>query len=58
MSAPQPDEGNIDHGEVNRRDDEDVTPVGPTRGPFGLMTGLMVAVVVLVLIWFVVTQVA
>ena len=34
------------------------SPVGPTRGPFGLMTGLMVAVVVIVLIWFVVTQVA
>lgn len=56
MSASQPDEHDVDHAEVGRRDVTDVTPVGPERRPFSLMTGLMAAVVVLALVWLVVTQ--
>lgn len=55
MSAPQPPERQVDHGEVRRRDAGDVTPAGPKSGPFSLMTGLMYAAVAIAGIWILVT---
>jgi hypothetical protein len=56
VSDPPPDETEVDHAEVNRREERDVAPVGPTRSGFSLMTGMMVGAVVLILAWFAVTQ--
>ncbi len=55
MSAPQPPERHVDHGEVSRRDASDVTPAGPKTGSFSLMTGLMFAAVVIAGIWILIT---
>lgn len=56
MSAPQPDESDVDHGEVHRRDEQDVTPVGPMSGSFGFMTALMIGVVVFAGAYILITQ--
>jgi hypothetical protein len=57
VSAPQPDERNVDHGEVSRRDSRDVTPVDPAKkNLFTPMNLLMAAVVLFAAIWFFATQ--
>jgi hypothetical protein len=57
VSAPQPDERNVDHGEVSRRDARDVTPVGPEKKSLVTpMNLLMAAVVLFAAIWFFATQ--
>jgi hypothetical protein len=57
VSNSQPEEPNVDHGEVHRREQQDVEPVGPGKGSFSIMTGLMIAVVVFAAVWIIVTQV-
>jgi hypothetical protein len=56
VSARQPHEHQVDHGEVHRREQHDVAPAGPTSGPFSLMTGIMFAVVIIAGIWFLATM--
>jgi hypothetical protein len=57
VSAPQPDERDVDHGEVSRRDSQDQTEVGPEGKslvtPMNLMMG---AVILFAAIWFFATQ--
>jgi hypothetical protein len=53
----QPNERDVDHDEVQRRDERDVTPVDPAKkNIFAPMNILMVAVVVLGGLWFLFTQ--
>lgn len=57
MSVP-PDDRNVDHDEVHRREQQDVEPVGPKKGLFTPINILMVAVVVIAGIWFLYTMLA
>jgi hypothetical protein len=57
VSAPPPDESNVDRDEVSRRDQRDVTPVDPgKKNVFTPMNIAMVAVVAVVAIWIIVTM--
>jgi hypothetical protein len=51
MSAPQPSEGNVDHGEVRRRAAADEKPVGPKSSLMKPMNIIMGAAVLIVLLW-------
>jgi hypothetical protein len=51
MTAPQPPEESVDHGEVRRRAASDDKPVGPQSSLMKPMNILMGAAVVIVLIW-------
>jgi hypothetical protein len=51
MNAPQPNEGNVDHGEVQRRAATNEKPVGPQSSLMKPMNLIMGAAVVIILLW-------